>query len=252
MRKNKLQLNDSKTEVMIICSVHNHSKVNIPRIQVGDSKIQPVSVVRSIGAQLDETLCMRSHVNSLCSRAHFYLWNISKIRHLLDRRTTATLVHAYVTSRWNNGNALLCGLPQTLLSKVQRVQNAAARLVCLTGQGEHITPVLKELHWLPVRQRISFKVLVLTYQALHGTAPHYMTDLPSRYQPTRSLRSRDALLLTAPQSRLTSFWDRAFQHAAPRLWNGLPISLRSANNRNSFKKALKTFLFKDAYNESCV
>ena len=108
--------------------------------------------------------------------------------------------------------------------------------------------MLKELHWLPVRERISFKVLVLTYQALHGTAPQYMTDLLSRYQPTRPLRSSDALLLTAPQSRLTSFGDRAFQHAAPRLWNGLPITLRSANNLNRFKKALKTFLFKDAYN----
>ena len=162
MRKNKLQLNDSKTEVMIICSLHNHSKVTIPHIQVGDSTIQPVSVVRNMGAQLNETLSTRSHVNSLRSRAHFYLRNISKIRHLLDRRTTATLVHAYVTSRLDNGNALLCGLPQTLLSKVQRVQNAAARLVCVTGRREHITPVLKEIHWLPVRQRISFKVPVLT------------------------------------------------------------------------------------------
>ena len=69
MRKNKLQLNDSKTEAMIICSVHNHSKVNIPNIQVGDSEIQPVSVMRNIGARVDETLSMRSHVNSLCSRA---------------------------------------------------------------------------------------------------------------------------------------------------------------------------------------
>ena len=135
MYKNKLQLlpNDAKTEVMLICSVHNQSKFNVSHIQVGDSEIQPVSVVRTIGAQLDETRCMRSHVNSLCSRAQFYLRNIRKIRHLLDRRTTATLVHAYVTSRLDNGNALLCGLLQTLLSKVQRVQNAAARLVCLTG-----------------------------------------------------------------------------------------------------------------------
>ena len=225
MRKNKLQLNDSKTEVMIICSVHHHSKVNIPHIQVEDSEIQPASVVRNIGAQLDETLSMRNHVNSLCSRVHFYLRNISKIRHLLDRRTTATLVHAYVTSRLDNWNALLCGLPQTLLSKVQRVQNAAARLVCLTGRRKHITPVLKELHWLPVRQRISFKVPVLTYQALHGTAPQYMTDLLSRYPPTRTLRCSDALLLTAPQRRLTSFGDRAFQHAAPR--PDLPTLTRS-------------------------
>ena len=205
-------------------------------------------MARNIGARLDETLSKRCHANSLCSMAHFYLRNISKIRHLLDRRTTTTLGHVYVTSRLDNGNALLCGLPQTMLSKVQRVQNLAARLVCLTGRREHITPVLQELHWLPVRQRISFKVLVVAYQALYGTAPRYMADLLSWYQPTRSLRSSVALLLTAPQSCLRSFGDRSFQHAAPRLWNGLPISLRSANNLNSFKKALKTLLFKDAYN----
>ncbi len=106
MYNNKLQINDANTEVMQICSVHNQSKFNISHIDVGDSEIQPVSVVRNIGAQLDETLRMRSHVNSLCSRAHFYLRNISKIRHLLDRKTTATLVHAYVTSRLDNGNVM--------------------------------------------------------------------------------------------------------------------------------------------------
>ena len=84
MRKNKLQLNDSKTEVVIICSVHNHSKVNIPHIQVGDSEIQPVSAVTNIVAQLDETLSMRSHINYLCSRVHFYLRNISKIYIILN------------------------------------------------------------------------------------------------------------------------------------------------------------------------
>ena len=138
----------------------------------------------------------------MCSRAHFYLQNINKIRHLVDRRTASTLVHVYVTSRLDSGNAPLCGLPQTLLSKVQRVQNAAARLVCPTGRREHITRVLQELHWLPVHQQISFKVLVLRYQALHGTAPQYMAELFSWYQPTSSLRSSDSILLAAPQRHL--------------------------------------------------
>ena len=104
---NKLQLNEAKSEIMLICSVYNQSKFNVSHIQVGDSEFQPVSVVRNIGAQLDETFSIQQ-VNSLYSRAHIYLRNISKIRHLLDRRTTATLVHAYVTSRLDNGNALLC------------------------------------------------------------------------------------------------------------------------------------------------
>ena len=93
MRKNKLQLNDSKTEVMIICSVQNHSKVNVPYIQDGDNEIQPVSVVRDIGAQLDETFCMRRHVPQVEVRPAAQRVYISKIRHLLDRRATATLVH---------------------------------------------------------------------------------------------------------------------------------------------------------------
>ena len=162
------------------------SPCNTPRSMLNGSNnmLSPLGcLTRTTPVAAVETLSMRSHVNSLCSRAHLYLRNISKIRHLLDRRTTATLVRAYVTSRLDNGNILLGGLPQTLLSKVQRVQNAAARLVFLTGRREHITPVMKELHWLPVRQRISFKVLVPTHQTLHGTAPQYMTDLLFRYQP---------------------------------------------------------------------
>ena len=111
---------------------------------------------------------MRSHVNSLCSRAHFYLRNISKIRHLLDRRTTATHVRAYVTSRLGNVNALLCGLPQTLLSKVQRVQNAA---VSDWPTGAHNSST--ERTTLSACPSADF-VLVLTYQALRGTAPQYM------------------------------------------------------------------------------
>ena len=141
--------------------------------------------LRDTGALLDVTPSMRQHVNSRCSRAHFYLRNIRKIRHLLDRRTAAILVHAYVTSRLDNGNALLFGLPKTLLCRLQRVQNAAARLVSLTGRRDHITLVLHGLQWLAVRQRVIFNVLILTYKALHGVAPQYLSEVLSWYRPTR-------------------------------------------------------------------
>ena len=177
MYKNKLQLNDAKTEVMLISSVHNQSKFNVSHIQGCDSEIQPVSVVRNIGAQLDDTLIIWSHVNSLCSRAHFYLRNISKIRHLLDRRTIAALVHAYVTSRLDNGNPLLCGLPQTLISKVQRIQTAGARLMCLTGRREHITPILQELHWLPACPSADFFQHANADIPGHCMGPHLSTWL---------------------------------------------------------------------------
>ena len=143
--------------------------------------------------------------------------NISKIRHLLDRRTTTNLAHAYITSRLDNAKALLFGLPATILFRLQRGQNAAGRLVQLTGRRNHIIWVIPGLHWLPVRHRVVFKVLPLTYKALHGLAPSYMANLLSWCRPTRSLRSSDSLLLTVPRSRFRTFGDRASASSVPRL-----------------------------------
>ena len=216
-------------------------QVNLSHFQIGDSQVEPTEAFRHTGALLDGTLSMRQHVNSLCSRAHLYLRNISKIRHLLDRGTAAILIHAYVTSRLDNGNALLFGLPETLLSRLQWVQNVTARLVSQTGRWDHITLVLHGLHWLPVRQRVTFKVLLLTYKALHSLAPQYLADLLSWYWLTRSPRSSDSLLLTVPPSWLWTSADRAFASAAPWLWNALPAAIGVSTPLNTFRKTLKNF-----------
>ena len=102
---------------------------------------------------------------------------------------TEIMIHSYVTSRLDNGNCLLYGISDHLLTKLQRVQNAAARLITKTRKHEHITAVLIGLHWLPIKQRIEYKLLLLTFQSLHGLAPAYVTELLIRYQPTRALRS---------------------------------------------------------------
>ncbi len=158
------------------------------------------------------------------------------------------MVHAYVTSRLDGGNAVLYGLPDRLISKLQRVQHAAARVIALTDRREHITPVLQALHWLPVEQRVTFKVLVLTFRAVHGLGPQYLTELVKPYETSRHLRSSDSLLLHTPRSRLRTYGDRAFANAAPRLWNSLPTNLRSTDSEPTFRAKLKTYLFKQAYN----
>ena len=147
-----------------------------------------------------------------------------------------------------NSNSLLYGLPKHMIGSLQSVQNTAARIVTLTKKFDHITPVLIQLHWLPVHFQILFKVLLLVYKALNGMAPLYITELLSYRTCSRTLRSTDQKHLAGPKSRLKTYGDRAFSVAAPKLWNELPLDLRSLATINLFKKHLKTDLFKKAYN----
>ena len=111
----------------------------------------------------------------------------------------------------------------------------------------HITPVLAALHWLPVQYRIQFKILVITFRALHGQVPSYISDLIQLHTPTRSLRSLGQMLLMVPRTNFKTRGDRSFQAVAPRLWNDLPLSLRCVDSVKSFKKQLKTLLFKQSF-----
>ena len=155
------------------------------------------------------------------------LINISKIRKYLTEETTEILVHAFVSSKLDYCNSLLYGLPKHMISSLQSVQNTAARIVTLTKKFDHITPVLIQLHWLPVHFRILFKVLLLVYKALNGMAPLYITELLSYRTCSRTLRSTDQKFLAVPKSRLKTYGDRTFSVAAPKLWNELPLDLRS-------------------------
>ena len=99
-------------------------------------------------------------------------------------------------------NSLLYGLPQYLIDRLQAVQNCAARLVTRSRKHDHITPILKQLHWLPVYSRIKYKILLLTFKALHGLAPSYITEILQPYRSSRSLRSASKRLLTIPSAKL--------------------------------------------------
>ena len=126
--------------------------------------------------------------------------------------------------------------------------NIAVRILTSTSVYSHITPILKELHWLPIPQRIEYKVLLLTFKALHGLAPLYLTNLLTPYRTVeRKTRSSEANFLQIPDTRTKTFGDRAFSWAAPTLWNRLPVKLRKMDNLEGFKSAIKTVLFSSAY-----
>jgi len=159
-----------------------------------------------------------------------------------------SVMHAFISSRLDYCNALYLGVSQSLLSRLQLVQNAAARMLTGTRKREHISPVLSSLHWLPVKQRIEFKVLLFAYKGLHGLGPPYISDLLStHHNAVRNLRSSSSLQLTVSRTRLKSKGDRAFSVAAPQLWNNLPLYIKSAPTCTDFKSLLKTHLFIAAY-----
>ena len=247
MLQDRLKLNDDKTEFIIIGTRQQLVKVNIDSLQVGESSTAPSNRVKNLGCWFDGQLKMDTHINSICKTAFYHLYNIRRIRKFLNSECTKILVNAFVTSRLDFCNSLLYGLPNNQLHKLQRVQNAAARLICNVGRFDHITPSLYRLHWLPINYRIKFKFFFLCIKLL-PVAPSYISDLlklkpASRYNLRSSI---DTLLLK--HSNPNPNPNRSFKCAGPKLWNELPKDIRNATTVQIFKRLLKTCLFKKAFN----
>jgi len=247
MISHKLKLNDDKTEIIILTAPNQNTQVNCGNIVIGDSFVAPAASARNLGVIFDHSLTMESHIKMVSKNAYYHLRNIASIRNTLCVDSAKALVHAFISSRLDYCNSLLYGLPQKSIDRLQRVQNMAARLITGTKITDHITPVLYGLHWLPISQRIAFKIITLTFKALHGLAPQYLTQLIRPYRPRRSLRSANKDLLDLPKMSLKRYGCRSFQYAAPTLWNNLPESIRSNKEFLSFKSSLKTYLFKNYF-----
>ena len=190
---------------------------------------------------------MSKHITKICVSSFFYLYNIRRIRNYLSQTSNETLIYAFVSSRLNYWNSLLYGLPDFLLNKLQRVQNSSARLIFNEHKFCQTTPLIMELNWLPIRLTIEFKILLITFEILHGLAPYYLSYL--------------LLLLGVHQdiilgTQMITFYlatlgfiskasrDRSFTCAARKLWNALPFDVRCAKSVAVFKFNLKTHLFR--------
>ena len=246
---NGLQLNDDKTEILHFSSRFVDT-VPLPSIKIGETRISPSPEARNLGVTLDSHLQLKTHVSNICRSGWAFIHMLGRIRKYLDNDSTERLVHAFITSRLDCCNSLLFGLPDSDLQKLQRLQNASARLVTRSKRREHITPVLEQLHWLPVSHRITYKMLLMVYKAINtDITPAYISDLLSRYTPSRNLRSSSENFLNHPtQLPRTNFYgERAFASSGPTLWNGLPRELRDVSSTEDFKRKLKTHLFKKYY-----
>ena len=196
----------------------------------------------------DKTISMEQQASAITRSCFQQIRNIGRIRSLISVDACRTLVSSLVISRLDYGNALLYGTNNKIISKLQRVQNTAARLITRKRKYDSITPVLISLHWLPVHYRCQYKLLIYVYKAQHGKAPSYLQELITLYKPNRALRSKNSMLLHPPNDvRTKSYGERRFDKAAPTVWNSLPLSLRNVNSLDVFKRELKTHFFRIAF-----
>lgn len=248
MSSNLLKLNQDKTELMVFVPKRNKSENHDYNISFGGNIIYDAEFVKNLGMYLDKSLIMEKQCTSVSRSCYMHIRRIGSIRPFISEDACKILVNSLVTSRLDYGNALLYGVNKQYTNKLQRVQNTAARLITRTKKYEHITPVLIQLHWLPVEYRIQYKILLYVFKCLHELAPGYLSELVTPYTPARSLRSETACLVTVPSTRTKTYGERRFDKAAATLWNSLPSQLRNGHKLECFKKDLKTHLFRKAFN----
>ena len=243
MLSDKLKINDGKTEFVIIGTRQQLSKVHVDSLAVGDTQVSPVQSVKNLETWIDSNMSLQVNINNTCKAAYSYITNVRRIRNYLSNQATQTLVHALIIGRIDYCNSILYSLLAKQIAKLQRLQNSTAGLIFKIPRFYYISPTLCSLHWLPVEFRIHFKIVIITFTAIHGQAPVYLQELISKREGERyNLRScAMGIMLQTPRTLTKkTLGDRAFLAAAPKLWNGLPSQIRNEPNFNMFKGLLKT------------
>jgi hypothetical protein len=248
MCTNMLKLNQDKTELIGFAPKHKVKSLTKLQFNFDGAILSESSCVRNLGVFFDQTLSMEQNASAITKSCFHQIRNIGRIRSYITVDVCKTLVCSLVTSRMFYSNALMYGVNASIVSKLQCVQNTAARLVTRKKKYEHITPTLVTLHWLPFKFRCQYKLLLYVFKALHGLAPSYLGELIHFYKPARSLRSQSAALIEMPKNARTKIYgERRFDVASGTLWNSLPASLRNEQSLEAFKKGLKTHLFEIAF-----
>ena len=235
-------MNDNKTKYIPFIPKRYDSLVATSSIRVGGYSIPASTHVTNLGVILDRHYTMSQQVSKIVQSSTYKLRLINVIRTKLTKPVAERVVNAMVTNNLDYCNSLLYGISGNQLLRIQRIQNTAARLILQRDRWSSARVMLNELHWLPMKKRISFKVLLVLYKAMYGLTPDYITLLATPYVPMRHLRSANDNLLVVPKTQL-NYGDITFTVAAAKMWNKLPAVIKLSGNVDIFKKNLKTHLF---------
>ena len=247
LEANGLQLNPSKSEVIQFTATRGRDRVDdVTSLQVSSAAIQQSPTIKSLGVSLDPKLSFDQHVANVCKACYCHARALRHIRESLPDNVVRTVACSVVGSRLDYCNSLFVGMSKSNFAKLQRVQNTLARIVLRRGKFEHITPALKELHWLPIEQRVTYKLAVLAYNIKTTGQPVYLRELLPDYEPACTLRSssKHFLFYSGAGSVLAA---RGFRHSALAAWNNLPNSLRDCDTLDNFKHKLNAHFFNLAF-----
>ena len=243
MSPNKLKLKPDKTEFLLIGNERQRSKyLSMFPIELLGVETYPGKFARNLGVISDKNFNFRSHISAICTSCIYQIRDLRRIHRHLDLDCAKWNANALVSSRLDYCYSLLSGIAETDLTKLKRVLNRLALVVTKSPPFTCSVPLLRSLHWLPVKYGVHFKICLLTYKALHEEQPVYLRSLIAISLPSRSLRSNRGITLSVPRIK-TNTGARAFSSCAPSVWNYLPLSVRSATSVATFRRRLKTYLF---------
>ena len=174
MTKNMVKLNDDKTKFLVLAGPRRDCS-DYPSLSMGNENIVKSELVTLLGVELDDRFTLKSHIRNIAKSCFFKLRNMYKIRKCITEDAAKIMVNSMITSKLDYCNAILYGLPNCDLDKLYSIQKLAARLITGIRKYDHITPLLKQLHWLPVKRRIEYKIVLLVFKCLQGTAPEYLS-----------------------------------------------------------------------------
>ena len=236
MNRHFLKLNPSKSQVIVFHPDSKNQQVVFDLLMLSDgSYIKISSEVYNLGVTLDSTLSFSPHITSSVAQGYHLIRNIAGIRKFLQLDHLKTLVNSVIIGKVDNCNSLLYGISTYDSDKLRKFQNSCARLIYRKRKSDHVTGILRELHWLPSEARTYFKILCYVFKCLHDLAPSYLSELIV-------IRRDHDLSLIVPRTK-SKTGDRAFSCAGPRLWNALPVDIRKVGTVDRFKALLKHLFF---------
>ena len=252
MLKNFLKLNHDKTEFMDI----GYYVSPLKNLDIGGDELilSPVLAAKNLGFHFDDQLNMNAQISHLSQICYLNLRNLKRIASRLNHELKVQLVHSNILSIIDYCNAVLFGISEKNLKRIQKIQNNAVRFIFnLNGLKKYtsITPYLKKLHFLPVHYRIKFKIALMVFKCLNNLAPCYLKELIQLREPKKiSMRmDNDFYLMKTPTPARFSRTDASFCQCGPKIWNELPYAVRCINEIENFKKCLKTYYFEIAFKD---
>ena len=255
MSSSKLKLNPDKTVFIVFGSSHQRDKLSkfFPAQILGNS-LTPTEFVKNLGVWFDSDFSLSKHVGTICRNSFVQLREFRRVRRYLTTDVSILVANTLISSRLDYCNSLFRSLSKANLRKLQCIQNSAARIVTNTCKFSSITPILKELHWLPVEQRSAFKTATLVYKFLHSGLPQYFDPYLQVYNCGYNTRRSENVgkFLTVPKfqrsvHKSVKQFSFSFAFDAPTLWNDLPDDVRACPTIGSFRRKLKAYLFNKAY-----